>query len=124
MFYGKVCQLESQMYKEKRKSELAHLMAHSDDTAEKHYYIRRKQLSPAAELSSLREAVFKQTRLTSSQVITRSSSALVPDLSKSLSLSPKKVSNPEEVVKFGNIFKEESQNNKVTLEVVREKLAS
>ena len=111
------------MYKEKRKSELADLMAHSDDTAEKHYYIRKTQLSPAAGLSSLREAVFKQTGLTSPQVITRSSTALVPDLSKSLSLSPKRVWNPEEVVKLRNIFKEESQNNKVTLEVVRKKLA-
>ena len=74
------------MYKEKRKSELADLMVYRDDTAEKHYYIRKKQLSPAAGLSSLREAVFKQTGLTSPQVITRISTALVPDLFKSLTL--------------------------------------
>ena len=74
-------------------------------------------------MSSLGKAVFKQTGLTSSQVITKISTALVPDLSKSLSLSQKKVWNPEEVVKLRNIFKEELQNNKVKLEVVHEKLA-
>ena len=67
--------------------------------------------------------MFKQTGLTSSQVITKSSTALVRDLSKSISLSQKKVWNPEEVVKLRNIFKEELQNNKVKLEVVPEKLA-
>ena len=111
------------MYKDKRKSELADLMAHNDDTAKKHYYIRKKQLSPTAGSSSLREAVFKQTWLISSQVVTRSSTVLGPYLSKSLSLSPKKVWNPKEVGKLRNIFKEEPQNNKVTLELVHEKLA-
>ena len=118
-----MCQLESEMYKDKRKSELADLMAHNDNTAKKHYYIRKKQLSPTARSSSLREAVFKQTWLISSQVVTRSSTALGPYLSKSLSLSPKKVWNPKEVGKLRNIFKEEPQNNKVTLELVHEKLA-
>ena len=47
---------------------------------------------------------------------------MVPDLSKSLSLSQKKVWNPEEVVILRNTFKEELENNKVKLEVAREKL--
>ena len=72
-------------------------MAHSDDTAEKHYYIRKKQMSEAVGSSSLGKAVFKRAGVTSSQVITKSSTVLVPDLSKSLSLSQKKVWNPEEV---------------------------
>ena len=63
--------------KDKRKSALGYLMVHSDDTAEKHYYIRKKELSTAAGSSSLREAVFKLTGLTSSQVSTKGSTAMV-----------------------------------------------
>ena len=66
--------------KDKWKSVLADLIAHSDDTAEKQYYIRKRQLSAAAGLSSLRVAMFKETGLTLSQTIAKSSTALVPDL--------------------------------------------
>ena len=43
-------------------------MAHSENTAGKHYYIRKKQLSAAAGSKSLREVVFKQKNVSAPQM--------------------------------------------------------
>ena len=54
--------------KDPRAAELADLMAHSENTAGKHYYIRKKQLSAAAGSKSLREVVFKQKIVSAPQM--------------------------------------------------------
>ena len=51
----------AQEAKDKREAQLAELMTHSLDTAKKHYYVRRKQLSAASGSSALMEVVFKHS---------------------------------------------------------------
>ena len=90
-------------------------MADSYDADENHY-IRKKEMSAVSVLSSLRQAVFKETEITLLQVSAKRSTILFLNLSKSALLSPKKVWN------VWNIFYEEQQNNAVIPEMVHEKL--
>ena len=90
-------------------------MADSYDADENHY-IRKKEMSAVSVLSSLRQAVFKETEITLLQVSAKRSTILFLNLSKSALPSPKKVWN------VWNIFYEEQQNNTVIPEMVHEKL--
>ena len=70
-----------------RTTELADLMAHHPKTADKHYYIRQKQVSAAAGSTALREKVFKQSAtsmspVSSKKIWTNSETQMIEELSK------------------------------------------
>ena len=83
--------------------ELASLMADPTKTADKHYYIRQKQLSAAAGSTALREKVFKQS---------------APSVSP---VSSKKVWSNNETQMIEELFKDDIERKKISLEIAREK---
>lgn len=105
--------------KDPRTAELADLMAHSENTAGKHYYIRKKQLSAAAGSKSLREIVFKQKNVSAPQMEepNQIETTELPSI-----LSPRKIWTPEEEARLFQIFDDDLKSGTISAENVREKL--
>ena len=105
--------------KDPRTAELADLMAHSENTAGKHYYIRKKQLSAAAGSKSLREVVFKQKNVSAPQMEepNQIETTELPSI-----LSPRKIWTPEEEARLFQIFDDDLKSGTISAENVREKL--
>ena len=78
----------AQEAKDKRAPQLTHLITHSLDTAKKHYYVRRKQLSAGS--SALMEVVFQYGF---------SSTLAQLEKASSVSVSPRKYWKQEEINK-------------------------
>ena len=86
-----------------RTTEVADLMVHHPNTADKYYYIRQKQLSAAAGSTALREKVFKQS---------------APSMSP---VSSKKIWSNSETQMIEELFKDYIGRKEISLEMVREK---
>lgn len=99
-------------------AELADLMAHSESTAGKHCYIRKKQLSAAAGSKSLRQVVFKQKNVSASQVEepNQIETAELPSIS-----SPRKTWSPEEEARLFKIFDRDLKIGTISAGKVRKK---
>ena len=102
----------AQEAKDKRAPQLADLMAHSLDTAKKHYYVRRKQLSAASGSSALREVVFKHDFSSSAQL----------EEAPSVSVSPRRYWKQEEINEMKKAFQDDLANNLLSIETVRQRL--
>ena len=102
----------AQEAKDKRAPQLADLMTHSLDTAKKHYYVRRKQLSAASGSSALREVVFKHDFSSSAQL----------EEAPSVSVSPRKYWKQEEINELKKAFQDDLANNLLSIETVRQRL--
>ena len=83
-----------------RRMELADLMAHHPKTADKHYYIRQKQLSVAAGSTAFREKT--------------TASSMSP-------FSPKKAWSNDETSMIEELFKDDIETKEISLEMIREK---
>ena len=99
-----------------RTAELADFVAHSENTAGKHYYIQKKQLSAAAGSKSLREVVFKQKNVPASQMEepNQTETTELPSIS-----SPRKTWTPEQEARLFQIFDRDLKIGKISAENVR-----
>ena len=105
----------AQEAKDKRSPQLADLMTHSLDTAKKHYYVRRKQLSAASGSSALREVVFKHGFSSTSAQLEEASS---------VSVSTRKYWKQEEINELKKAFQDDLTNNLLSVDTVRQRLAA
>ena len=96
-----------------RKSDVADMMAHSDKTAEIHYYIRKKQLSAASGTTALRQ-ISKPT--SHSDPVIREDQVSTP-----ISSPNRKIWEPEETDILRSILTDPIQSGSVTMEEIREK---